>query len=439
MKKICRRLICSASLLAIPVAASAADISVDSSTILKFESRDIATVKRETLVPVTQFLGLDADKLADGNLSLHFYGWGRGDLGDKSYNSDSVDGSLTYGYLRYRFKYANADARAGRFFIREGVINEHVDGVSAHTELPMGFGVSAFGGAPVHTKHLYGENSDGKGDYIFGGRVNYRYMGLLELGASGLYEGKAPALINYVNGNHRLLGGDIWFSPHKSVEIMGHSSYNPETKGIAEHTYLLNVKPISHLVLSGEFNEHRERSYFYSWSMFSGALLNSAEKSRTVGGSAAYEITKNIELSADYKHYTRNQGNADRYGADARIKFLDNSVRGGLSYHYLRAGNGFDITGSPGSSSYHELRGYAMHDTKTYFAALDAISYIFKEKIHNEKSAWEGTFSLGYHLTHALAMSGDISYGRNPEFIEETKGLLRLTYNMTFDGKGGKK
>ncbi|MDU0457525.1 MAG: hypothetical protein RW306_02235, partial [Geobacteraceae bacterium] len=242
----------------------------------------------------------------------------------------------------------------------------------------------------------------------------------------------------YTNGDHRLVGGDLWFSPHKSIEVMGHSSYNPETKRAAEHSYLANIKPIQHLVLSGEFNEHRESSYLYAWSMFSGAALNPAEKSRSLGGSVSYEINKNFELSADYKHYTREIGNADRYGADARFKFMDNSVRGGLAYHYLRAGKNFAIGTNP-SASYHELRGYVLHDTKTYFAAVDALGYFFKEKIYDEKSAWETTVSLGYHLTPALALSGDISYGRNPQFIEETKGLIRLTYNFTFDGNGGKK
>lgn len=438
MKKTCCLVICSASLLAFPLAAAAAETSVDSSTIFRIESRYVTGAKKQTLLPATQFFGLDADKLGDGNLSLHFYGWGRADLGDKSYNNDSLGGSFTYGYLRYRFKGANADIRAGRLFVREGIINEHVDGVSARTELPLGFGLSAFGGATVHTKHLYGEKSDGKGDYIYGGRANYRYKGLFELGVSGVYEGKAPTLSNHTKGDHRLVGGDLWFNPHKTIEIMGHSSYNPETKRMAEHSYHMNIKPVHGLMLSGEFNEHRESSYFYAWTMFSGAALNPAEKSRSVGGSVSYEFTKNFELTADYKHYTREIGNADRYGADARLKFMDNSVRCGLAYHYLRAGNGFAIGVNP-SASYHEVRGYVMQDTKSYFAALDALGYFFKDKIYNEKSAWETTASLGYHITPSLALSSDISYGRNPEFSEETKGLLRLTYNVTFDGKGGKK
>ena len=438
MKKTCSSLLCAALLLSLPAAVLAVDVAVDSTTITRFEKRDIPGEKNDTLIPLTQFLGLDVNNLADGNLSLHLYGWGRVDLADKSYNNDKADGSLTYGYLRYRFKQANTDIRAGRFFVREGIVAEQVDGASVHGELPLGFGISAFGGATVHTKHLYGENSDGKGDTVFGGRVNYRYKGLLELGVSGVYEGEAPRMTNYTNANHRLMGMDLWLSPVRMVEVMGHTSYNTETRTTAEHSYLLNIKPIKHLVISAEFNEQREKSYLYAWTMFSGAALNPKEKSRSTGGSISYNFNKTIELAADYKHYTRDLGNADRYGADVRLNFLNNTVRSGFGYHYLRAGSGFAIGTNP-SASFHELCAYALHDTKTYFAALDAIDYIFKDKVYSEKSAWEASISLGYHITPALAVSGDFSYGRNPEFIEDARGLIRLTYNMTYDGKGGKK
>jgi len=436
MKLTCARMISACILLVLPGAALSAEISVDATSIARFEPRADQGVPKKDLAPFTQFLGLDAAKLADGNLSLHVYGWGRGDILDKSYNNDDFAGSLTYGYLQYRFKEANADIRAGRFFVHEGIVNEQIDGAGIRTALPLGFGLSAFGGANVHTKKLFNENSDGKGEGNFGGRLNYRYKGVLELGASGQYETQAPTLINHANVNHRLVGGDVWFSPHKSVELMGHTSYNTVTKGVAEHSYLMNVKPLQHLVLTGEYNEHRERNYFYSWVTFSQFALNPSERSHSLGGSASYEFSKTLEVAADYKHYTREISNADRYGADIRLSFLNNSVRSGLGYHYLRAGKEFAIGDNP-SASYHELRAFAMHDTKTYFAAVDVLDYIFKDKVYNEKNAWEALASLGYHLTPALAVSGDFSYGRNPQFTEEIKGLVRLTYNMAFDSKGG--
>jgi len=439
MKKSLSRLLSAAFLLALPVGAHAADISVDSNTILRFEQRDISGSSKQNIFPATQFLGLDADKLADGNLSFHFYGWGRADLGDKSYNNETLGGNLTYGFLQYRFKEANANIRAGRIFVREGIVNEQVDGVSAHTDLPLGFGVSAFGGATVHTRHLFAENSDGKGDGIFGGRATYRYKGLLELGLSGVFESAAPVLQTHANGDHRLLGGDVWLSPHRMVEFLGHSSYNVETKRMAEHSYLLSLKPVKNLVLAGEFNEQHSLSYFNSSALFTGLpTFNPADRSRSLGASASYQLTKAVALVADYKHYSRDLGIADRFGATVKLSLMDNALRSGFGYHYLRSGTGFAISGTP-SASYHELRGYVMHDTKTWFAALDALGYFFKEKIFNENSAWEVIASLGYHITPVLALSGDISQGRNPDFTEETKGLVRLTYTMTFEGKGGKK
>ena len=438
MKNACCTLLCAVSLAAISSGVLAADVTVDSSTLLGIARRDVSGASKETLLPATQFLGLTADKLAGGNLSLHLYGWGRADLADESYNNDKNTGTLTYGYLQYRFNQAGSNIRAGRLFVREGIVNEQIDGISARTDLPGGFGLSAFGGAAVHTVKLSGEKSDGKGDTLYGGRVNYRYKGLLEVGLSGVFESAAPALVTHTAREYRRVGGDIWITPVKTVDIIGHSSYNPETEQIAEHSYLLNVKPLRRLVLAGEFNQQREISYLNTPLRFSAAVLNPNDKSSSIGLIVSYEINKNLEMAADYKRYSREFGSAERFGGEARVNYKDNSIRGGIGYHYLNAGEGFAIGTNP-TASYHELRCYAMSDTKSYFTAVDLLGYLFKEKIYGESSAWEATTSLGYHITPALALSGDLSYGRNPQFTEEAKALLRLTYSRTYNGIGGKK
>jgi hypothetical protein len=219
---------------------------------------------------------------------------------------------------------------------------------------------------------------------------------------------------------------------------MGHTSYNTETKGVAEHSYLVNIKPLQHLVLTGEYNDHRERNYFYTGLKFTPAAIDPNTRSHSLGGKASYAINRNVEIVGDYKHYTRESGNADRYGGDLKFSFRDNSIRSGIGYHYLRAGKQFAPAGYT-SGSYHDIRAYIMLDSKTYFASLDGVGYIFKDKIYNEQAAWEGTVSLGYHITPNLAASGDFSYGRNPQFTEEIRGLVRLTYNMAIDSKGGMK
>jgi len=423
---------------ALPSLVSAADISIDSTTMVRFKQVEISSSEEQDLQPATQFLGLDATKLADGNLSLHIHGWGRVDLADTSYGDNKSAGDLSYGYLRYRFDKAGADVRAGRFFFREGIVNEQVDGISARTNLPFGFAISAFGGATVHTQDLHGENSDGKGDSLAGGRLNYRYSGLLDIGVSGVYEEEGPTLSSHVNGSNRKVGGDIWFSPHKTVELVGHTTYNTETSDVAEHRYLLNLRPATDLMISGEFSDQRDQSRLYTWALFSTPLINPNDKSRITGVTVSYGAAKPATLSLHYKHYDREIGNADRYGGDLKLSFLENTFRSGLGYYYLDADEQFAITGTP-SASYHNIRAYAMHDTKSYFAALDVNSQIFDEKINDEQAAYEASLSLGYHITPMLAISGDISYGKNPDYQDETKGLVRLTYNSTLETTGGKK
>ena len=448
MKNLFFRLFTALLVLA-PPACALADIRVDSGTILNFSQDDRAGYGKKNYMPATQFLGVDADKLADGNLSLHLYGWGRLDLKEKSYNDDYTAASLTYGFLQYRFNEANAQLRAGRIFIREGIVNEQVDGLSARTDLPFGFGISAFGGATVHTVSAGGETNDGKGNGIYGGRLNFRSKGMLELGISGLYETSVASLDIPGNqalatggfyGERRLVGGDIWLSPHPMVELLGHSSYNRETKGIAEHSYLLNLKPLKDLVLTGEYNEYRERSLFYSSLLFAKLASSLDEGSRSLGGRASYKLREDLELAADYRYYTRDIGNAARFGGDLRFWLLeDQSLRMGVSYHYLRSGPDFAVIPSSGASgSYHEIRAYGMRDTKSIFFALDGLGYFFRDTINDRKTAWECVGSLGYHLTPELALSGDMSYGENPQFAGELKGLIRLTFNGSLL-KGGTK
>jgi len=449
MKKVLTLWLATITLLALP-AAALADASLDSTTLLRFSQDARSDLGTRTYVPLTEFLGFDADKLGDGKLSAHLYGWGRLDLAERYLTpgqaESSMDGRLTYGYLQYRFNAANAQARAGRFFVHEGIVNEQVDGASARTDLPYGLGLSAFGGATVHTSFIPGQRSDGKGDGIAGGRFNYRYGGLLELGLSGVFESKAPALNDPTLagrfGGHRLIGADLWLSPHRMVQITGRTSYNTETEGVAEQSYRLQLKPLRDLTLSGEYNAYHDRDMFYSSALFATLLNgnNLNQQSRSLGGSAGYQLNEKLETSADYKHYSRDLGKADRYGAELRYNLPDGALRAGLGYHYLRSSPEFAIIPSDSASgSFHELRCFAMRDTKSYVASLDLIDYLFRRAVEGKRSALELSGSLGYHLTPSLAFSGDLSYGSNPQYSDEVKGLLRLTYTTKIAGKGDTK
>jgi hypothetical protein len=427
-------------LLLLPALAYGADLEATGTTIQRFEERSVPGFEKQKAVPATQFVGVDAEKLGDGNLSVHLYGWGRLDLADKSTDEGSTDGNLTYGYLLYRLPKANGQVKGGRFFIYEGVANEQIDGVSARADLARGFALSLFAGAPVKLDR----SNDNKGDYIGGGRVSYRVPGILELGVSALHEGGVDtggtiATKTNVKNYRQLVGGDIWLSPQRMVELNGHTFYNTATEGIAEHGYLVTVRPLNVLSVSGTYDEARFQHFFATTGFLRtspNSLFNpeTGDKIRSYGLSATWIVARPVEVTADYKRYNYHReghGNANRYGVEARLVLLDNKVRTGLSYHC-------SDNQTTGVNSYHEVRGYGLYNVARYFASADFITQIYDNTIYGKDTAYELTASAGYRIMPNLSLSGDLSYGENPRLTSEVRGLMKLTYNFTSESKGAK-
>ncbi|HEY6007552.1 MAG TPA: hypothetical protein VIU40_04455 [Geobacteraceae bacterium] len=428
--------------LVLPSICHAVDMGVNGTTIVRFEQRSVPGFSKTNVVPATQFLGIDADKLGSEALSLHLYGWGRVDLDQRSTAEKSPDGDLSYGYLNYRFPLADGVFRAGRFFLYEGVAAEQMDGLYARADLAKGFTLSAYGGVPV----LLDKDQHSKGDYIVGGRASYRVAGILELGASGLQEGRV--LLDKFTGeteDRGLIGADLWLSPVRMIELTGRTSYNTSTGGVGEHSYLLSLRPISPLTLSGEFNEYRFKNYFAFTNTISTVFNSSTGRAnsalfdpttgdilRVYGATVTYMIAKPLEISLDYHHYDRNTlGNSDRFGGDLRLTLLDNKLRTGASWHRLHA--------ATGANSYHEMRAYALMDWGKIQTSVDAISDLYDDKIFDRYSAYELQGSLGYRIVPNVTLSGDVSYGQNPQLRDEVKGLVRLTFNYNTASKGAGK
>jgi len=419
----------------LPSLACAADLGFSSTTLFRFEQRVFPGFTKETAVPATQFLRADLDKIGDGNLSLHLYGWERVDLADRSTNEGPNDGDLAYGYLNYRFPTANAEIKAGRFIVREGVATEQIDGVSARADLRKGFTLALFGGAPVKLDR----DTKSKGDYIAGGRGSYRLKGKLELGLSGLYEGGVTLnTADNTKDTRQLVGGDIWLSPHRFIELNGHTFYNASTDGLAENSYLLALKPSRIFSVSAIYNEQRFKNYFTYSNVHSLFNPDNGGEVKSYGGGLSWTIAAPLEVTSDYRHFNRtslvstdNNGNSDRYGVDARLTLLDKKLRSGLAYHRSDGANSFN--------SYNEVRGYSLYDSGRYVTSIDAIAQLYKNSIYNRKEAFELIASGGYRIVQDLFLSGEIGYSRNPQFSDDIRGVLKLTYNYAYTSKGAKK
>lgn len=411
--------------VSIPSLTHAIDLRGDSTSIFRFEQRDIPGFEKQSVIPATEFLRFD---ITEKDLSFHAYGWGRVDLADRSTNEDSTDGDLAYAYLQYRAPKGNGLVKLGRFYVYEGVAAEQVDGAGVRVDIPGGYTASLFGGAPVRL-----DDNNNKGDSIVGGRISYRYPSIIELGISALYEngvrtGQTADLKNY----RELVGGDVWLGLGRFAEVNGHTFYNTVTNGYAAHSYLLAIRPVRMLTISGEYQDYRFEDYFASTNLRSLFNPDSGEKFKVYGGAVTVAANRTFEVTGDFKRYERDStGRSNRFGGEARLNLLEKKLRTGLSYHRS--------DGADAINSYNEVRGYGLYDAPKYFASLDGIAHFFDDPIYGKDEAFEVIGSLGWRIIPNLALSGDLSYGENPREKEELRGVVRLAFNFTTESKGAKK
>lgn len=436
-----------------PAGAPAADFGTYGTTLFRFQQQSAPGSPKKDLAPATQYLGVDARGLADDNLSFHLYGWGRVDLADESPVDGKSAGDVSYGYLRYRFPKANAEVKAGRFFVVEGVANEQVDGISFRSDLLekyAGLAISLYAGAPA----AMDVERDARGEYITGARLSYNLAGRGEIGFSTLFAGRSPSrqviggtTLQTVEDQRQLVGGDLWLSPLPLLELNGRSAYNTATSSVAEHDYSLTIKPAKTITATVSFAERRMKGLYsgtnlpFLFDQFAG------DKVRTYGGSVSVSVAKPLELTADYRHTRRDSyGSSDRFGVAARASLDQIKARSGISYHYIDAADVKNTTGAiiPAYGlSHHELRGWLLHEHGKHSVTLDAIGYFYNDKANpnlNGKSAsYELIASTGYRVRPNLTVSGDVSYGANPLYDNEFKGVVRAEYSFSVASKGGNK
>lgn len=416
-------------LLATPLMVSAADTTIGGTTLLRLEQRSLPGFSKENLAPATQYLSIESYGIKDPNLSFHMSGWGRVDLADNSTDKSS-DGSVAYGYLSYRLPTSNSEARLGRFYVFEGVSLENVDGLYLKAGLTNGFTASVYGGAPVKPASAV----NNRGDFIYGGRLSYLLPAMLELGVSSMYESKlniGSGPITDLRDARSLIGTDLWLKPHQMVDLKGKLSYDTINSGIASNNWLLSVIPNDKVRVSVDYASYEFKEYFAASAIRSLFNPDSNDKQTVIGGSVSMQVTKPLEVTALFKHYDRDTtGTSDKYGLDGRLQLFDGKGLSGASYYRVSA--------PAGINSFHETRAYLMYNANSYSASVDGIIHIYDDKINGKKFGSEIQGSLGYKFMPNLQLSGDVSYGQNPAYTSEVKGLLRLTFNYNTSGGAGK-
>jgi hypothetical protein len=406
----------------------AADLSVSSSTYLRYYERELAGGNKNTYAPLYEYLSADAANLGGTPIAFHFYGWGRVDLSDPS-GSGKESGDLGSAYLEYLHPKGNAQMKLGRFFLTEGAAMETLDGAFFKVMTPVGIGISGYGGAPV--EHSILDNTS-VGSSLYGGRVFFNRSGVTEIGVSylkerGQFEGK----------DRELYGGDLWLRVIPSVELTAQATYNQSTQGMASQRYALRVVPGSRVDISAGYESYSYKDLFqtslHPVFITPSPAINSTDKVQTIFGVLDWEVVSGLtfELAAkNIRHDNANPGNANRGEAGIRYAFNDKRDIFGLS--------AAAVTADREENEYQEFRGFVSFSPSKFRLSLDAMTQQYKKPIDGKKDALQVVASAGYKVTSYLALSGDLTYTQSPTFQQDYAGLLRATLDLG-TATGGKK
>lgn len=408
---------CTALISAAPAMAETV-VSGQSDTIIRMGQ----TIEKKNVYPAFEYLRLsvaNADK--DGSVtSFHFGGWARGDMAEKSAGDKSTNADLQYGYISYQGAKNNLHINAGRQFVTEGVATQRLDGLYLRNDFAAGFAAAAFIGSPVVT-----EPNLSADDLVFGGRVTHSMNKYYTVGVSALKSFAESARYREEEGV------DLWLHPLKQVDVTGRSSYNSLTNNWMEHAYAISYTPLSSLRISVDLSNINYKDYFYrvttSALSLNNGLIDPNESVMAIGGSVSYALNKNYTIIGDYKHYDYDIAkSADYYGGKLTFSLPD-SYAAGLSIHRM--------DGSQDKLKYTEYRVYAAKKMGKADVTLDFIdlNYDDSKSMNNVKNALTVVAAASYEMTHSVKIGADVEYSKNPDFDNEVRGLIKLTY--LFDTK----
>jgi hypothetical protein len=393
--------------------ALALDASVSSSTFLSLRE----SVGERHIAPVYEYLDINVKNIVDTEVSLHANGWLRVDLADE-WAGDEFEGELSYAYLSLGLTEKGFMEKAflnlGRVFVFEGAVTEPMDGAYAKADLPNGFGVSVFGGAPVE-----GDSGSLGADAIYGARLSRQGYGVYSIGTSYLkQDGDAD------KDEREEQGIDLWLRPAGIVEVQGLSAYSYNTSGWMEHAYRLTLGPYRKLRLNGAYSFVNYEHFFSSPTLdvFSATQLDPAEEMQTAGGSVDYAFSgQSMTVTLEYKHHEYDiKGDATLYGGT--LSYAREGYLAGLSVHRM--------DGETEDLEYYQYRAYASKKFGRLDATLDFFDVGYDKAINDVEHAFAVVAAFGYVITPKARAGVDFEYARNPFFDDQFKAFFKLLYTF---------
>jgi hypothetical protein len=406
--------------------AAAGDVNLSSKTYLLGYERELAGGQTDRYAPLYEYLSADAANLGGHPLSMHFYGWGRADLGDQS-GTGKTSGEFSSFFLEYQDPHGNAQGKLGRFFLTEGAAMDVIDGVFVKGTSSVGLGVSLYGGVPVEYTILPGAQT---ADSIYGGRVFYVKSGFAEIGASYLKENGSTSDLD-----RELYGGDLWVRVAGPVELTAQAYYNDSASEMASQRYAVRIVPGAAFDISAGYEAYNYKGLFRSAlnPAFVFPALDNNDKVQTIFGIVDWEFRPawTLEVSGkNIRHDNSDPGDANRGEVGLRYAYNNKKDVAGISAAFVSA--------DQDENEYQQYRAFASYSPEKLRMTLDGLYTHYKQAINGTNNAYQVVATAGYQVLAALQVSGNLTYTQGPNFENDYAGLVRVSYDLGFS-TGGKK
>jgi len=407
--------------LSVPTQILAAELTFRSDTILRGFERDTATKSDAAVVPLYEYLQIDAETPNEPGLAFHLYGWGRWDMADNGYYTDDTAGELLYGYLEYTHAQARFNARFGRQSIFEGVANEVVDGLRLSSDLGRYFSVSLYGGQPA----ALAEENGRDGDSIFGGRLANHLAGWYDLGLS------YKKIRSDSDDAEEMTGVDLSLYLPAGINLYGFSAYNNVTGDWGEHSYELRFT-LGPLTVRPFYQQFNYEDYFGTGANSANPfrfLAGTGEELTVVGGDLLLSVGDAWNLVGKVKHY-------DYEVLDDTSQFYSiQSTWSGEGHSQVGGELGY-MKGDVAQNDYYLVRLFTYWDQVSEACPLDFVSgdlvYVgYDQKIYDEDSSLFISLGLGKKfLDDALVLKVSGDYSVDPYFDNDLRGMLTASYRF---------
>jgi hypothetical protein len=420
-----RRLLPAAAAAWLLSSPAAADVVTASSTTVVTAGQPNRDGALTTALPVYELLSISASEMRTswGEFEAALSAWGAVDAADiRFWQNGAPAGSrasadVDVAYLRGDLLARRLTIRVGRQVVVEGNARMvHLDGGQAAVRLPGGFGLSAYGGAPVAPRFDARGTAFTTGNTVatvaYGGRVSWARAGLLELGVSASMASADGDL------TRQDVGADLRITPHHLFEITSAGFYNLPEKRVGQADVALGVEAHRTLRLVVDYR-HVEPDLFLPRNSILSVFA--ADKRNDLGGGLRWTPTRTLAIDADYHILRAEDGDGNR----ARVK--------GTYRPYGRwvVGADLQLLQVP-DNGYWLARVFASREFGRFAGALDGWFYRYDKQVNGQDQSAGGALTGSYQLAPSwrFALAGTV--GSDPFYKSRLDVMAKLVWNQLY-------